>query len=82
MFYARELAARTKNDDDEATVIINFVNPGLCHSELAREGPWVLHVLKTLLARTTEAGSRTLVYAAQGGQETHGQYVSNCRVEL
>ena len=38
--------------------------------------------MKVLFARTAEAGSRTLVFAAQGGQETHGQYVSNCRVEL
>lgn len=81
MFYARELAVRTKYNDD-ATVIINFVNPGFCQSELAREASWIIHAVRAIFARTTEAGSRTLVYAAQGGQETHGQYVSNCRVEL
>lgn len=81
MFYARELAVRTRYHED-ATVIINLVNPGLCQSELAREASWIIHAAKAIFARTTEAGSRTLVYAAQAGQETHGQYVSNCQVEL
>ena len=81
VFYARELAFRIKHYDD-AKVIINFVNPELCQSELAREAGWIVQVMKALLARTTEAGSRVLVYGAQAGQETHGQYVSNCRVEL
>ena len=63
-------------------MIINFVNPGLCQSELAREASWIVHALRAIFARTAEAGSRTLVFAAQAGQETHGQYVSNCRVEL
>jgi retinol dehydrogenase 12 len=30
--------------------------------------------------RKTEEGSRTLVYAAQGGPETHGQYLDDCKV--
>lgn len=35
-----------------------------------------------LLGRTTEAGSRNLVYAASAGAETHGQYISDCTTEL
>jgi len=79
VFYARELAARTK-ESGKPEIIINLMNPGLCHSELARDGPIVIHILKLLLARTTEHGSRTLVHAAEGGSDTHGQYLSNCRV--
>ncbi|SLM34748.1 short-chain dehydrogenase [Lasallia pustulata] len=77
VFYTRELAARTKANK-KSDVIINFVNPGLCHSELAREAGWGLYILKLLLARTTEYGSRTLVNAVEAGQESHGQYMSNC----
>ncbi len=61
-------------------MIINFLNPGLCHSELARDSGWGLWFMKLLLARTTEVGSRTLVHAATAGEETHGQYLDDCKV--
>ncbi|MCJ1301959.1 hypothetical protein MMC08_004760 [Hypocenomyce scalaris] len=79
VFYTRELAARTKANNKQ-DVIINFLNPGLCHSELARDGGWYLYILKLLFARSTECGSRTLVNAVEAGQESHGQYMSNCTV--
>ncbi|MCJ1251522.1 hypothetical protein MMC30_008757 [Trapelia coarctata] len=61
-------------------VALNIVNPGLCHSSLARDGGWPLFFIKLLLARSTEYGSRTLVHAASQGPETHGQYLHNCKV--
>ncbi|OCL10135.1 short-chain dehydrogenase/reductase [Glonium stellatum] len=62
-------------------VTINFVNPGLCHSELMRERGLVGSILKFLLhARSTEVGSRTLVSAASIGHESHGEYLSDCIV--
>ncbi|KIW31656.1 uncharacterized protein PV07_03268 [Cladophialophora immunda] len=61
-------------------VILNCLNPGLCHSELAREGSFVLEVLKFFLARSTEVGSRTLVAAAEAGMESHGKYMSDAKV--
>lgn len=36
--------------------------------------------MKFFLARSTEQGSRTLVSAATAGEETHGAYLSDCRV--
>ena len=79
VFFVRELASKTALNS-KSDVIINYVNPGLCHSELARDAGWGLYVLKLLLARTTEYGSRTLVIAAEAGMESHGQYMSNCQV--
>jgi retinol dehydrogenase-12 len=65
-------------------VILNTVNPGLCHSSLARElkgiQGLIFNTMKFLLARTTEVGSRTLVTAAGAGTESQGQYMSNCYV--
>ena len=67
-------------------VILNTVNPGLCHSSLARDITGVRGIIfwifKALLARTTEVGSRTLVAAASAGPESYGQYMSNCNVAL
>ncbi|WYZ39610.1 hypothetical protein EsH8_III_001524 [Colletotrichum jinshuiense] len=62
-------------------VTINCLNPGLCHSELARDiDSWGMTILKLLLARSTEYGSRTLVHAGSQGAETHGKYLSDCGV--
>lgn len=58
-------------------VVLNMLNPGLCHSELAREGGLGFAVMKFFLARTTEMGSRTLVAAAKGGKGSHGKYMSD-----
>ena len=63
-------------------VTMNFVNPGWCHSELMREmtNP-LITLMKKLFCRTTEAGSRTLVHAGIAGPETHGKYMSDCKVK-
>jgi len=65
-------------------VVLNTVNPGFCHSSLSRSVTGFRAVrfwfFKALMARTTEMGSRTLVYAAAGNEETHGKYMSECQV--
>lgn len=81
ILYGRELAVRTEKNSKSA-VIINFPNPGLCHSELAREGLISLKIMKFFLARSTECGSRTLVNATEAGHESQGQYLSACRISL
>ncbi|KAH8711856.1 putative short-chain dehydrogenase [Phaeosphaeriaceae sp. PMI808] len=50
-------------------VTINTVNPGLCHSELGRDFGFGFWLIKLVLARSTEVGSRTLVHAASGGHK-------------
>ncbi|KAL2751794.1 hypothetical protein ACRALDRAFT_1066296 [Sodiomyces alcalophilus JCM 7366] len=77
VFAVRELAKRYPASTFSVT--INLVNPGLCHSELGRDIPtWSFWLIKLLLARSTEAGSRTLVHAASQGVESHGQYMTDC----
>lgn len=80
VFYCREMASQSQQNG-KPSVIINYLNPGFCHSELTRDSGWGMRILKFFLARTTEAGSRTLVVAADAGSESHGEYMSNCRVE-
>jgi len=36
--------------------------------------------MKAVLARTTEAGSRTLVHACAAGEASHGKYLSECQI--
>lgn len=80
VFSVRAIAEARPAPDFPVTV--NTVNPGLCHSDLTRDADsWRLWLLKKALARTTEYGSRNLVYAGSAGAETHGKYVSDCDVE-
>ncbi|KAJ5607780.1 hypothetical protein N7537_004399 [Penicillium hordei] len=69
----QELAGRVRGSE----VIINMLNPGLCHSQLGREGGFKFAVIKMILARSTEVGSRTLVAGAAAGLESHGAYMTD-----
>lgn len=76
VFAVREIAPRIS----DSGVVLNMLNPGLCHSELARDSGWGLWMLKLILARSTEVGSRTLLAAAAAGSESHGAYMTNGKV--
>ncbi|KAK3686153.1 short-chain dehydrogenase [Podospora appendiculata] len=63
-------------------VVVNYVNPGLCKTELGREVmAWPFILMRMALGRTAEQGSRTLVHAGDQGVESHGRYLSDCRVQ-
>lgn len=71
---------------EKPRVILNCVTPGACHSDFGRErSGWLqlasFAVAKFLLARTTEVGSRTLVAGAEAGEESHGEYMADGKVE-
>jgi len=69
---------------EKPKVILNTLTPGFCHSELMRHAVFPLNFLgwvgKSLIGRSTEMGSRTLVAAASAGEESHGKYMTDCLV--
>ena len=69
----RELAPRLASSG----VTLNMLNPGFCHSEILRDEGWFAYLMKLILARSTEEGSRTLVAAAAAGKESHGAYMTD-----
>ena len=74
----RQLAPLISQSTNSKAVILNILNPGLCHSSLSREVHSIkFHLMKLLLARSTEQGSRTLVLAAAAGRESHGKYMTD-----
>ncbi|KAG9316765.1 hypothetical protein JVU11DRAFT_2827 [Chiua virens] len=83
VMFVRELASRLP---DPTPVAVSAINPGFCHSRLTRSLEsnsllgFVIYVDKALLARTAEAGSRTLVHPAVEPSERarHGRYVTCC----
>lgn len=64
---------------------MNTVNPGLCTTELTQHLGFVLRniigLMRLLLARTAEEGSRTLLHGAVAGTQSHGTYLSECKVK-
>ncbi|KAF2456237.1 putative short-chain dehydrogenase [Lineolata rhizophorae] len=83
IYAVRQLASLFPVSD--TNVVINAVNPGLCTTELARNAGFIfrlqLGLMKLLLGRTAEEGSRTLLHAAVAGVASHGKYVSDCRIK-
>ncbi|KAG0700365.1 hypothetical protein DFH29DRAFT_1055962 [Suillus ampliporus] len=82
VMFVRELSSRLPTP---TPVAVSAVNPGFCHSRLTRSetNPFMklgIATVKTLLARTTEMGSRALVHPAVEPDEMsrHGRYLSCC----
>jgi NAD(P)-dependent dehydrogenase (short-subunit alcohol dehydrogenase family) len=70
--------------DQKPMVVLNMVNPGLCKTALTRSTTGALKlqvdVAKSLIARTAEVGSRTLVHGGTSGTDSYGRYMSDCNV--
>ena len=87
LYYAvREIAVRSPLST-ESNVVITCLTPGYCVSTLLRPPlPWYHRagnvIALSLLARSTEAGSRALVDGIRPdiGAEAHGRFLQNCRV--
>jgi retinol dehydrogenase-12 len=78
----REIVARLKSDSDfiEHPITINLVNPGLCYSNLSRDGvkkSLMVRLAYMILGRTTEVGGRCLVLAAAAPKSSHGEIQSD-----
>ncbi|KAH8688445.1 putative short chain dehydrogenase/ reductase [Ilyonectria robusta] len=82
-FAIRQLAAI--NPVARTGVVINFICPGLCKTELSRDMPQaVREKFDPQLAqhgRTAEDGSRTLLAGAVAGKESHGRLMDSCEID-
>lgn len=82
---SRELASRitTQGGKTRDRVTVNWVNPGWCKTELFRnETPNVMaRIMLSLIGRTSEEGSRTLVHGVVAGADTHDCYLSECQIK-
>jgi NAD(P)-dependent dehydrogenase (short-subunit alcohol dehydrogenase family) len=83
IYAVRELAERSRSSG-RGSCIINTPNPSFCKSNLASEEQenYGFRIMEKLLARSTEEGSRALVHGLLAGQESNGQYMSDCHVEM
>jgi NAD(P)-dependent dehydrogenase (short-subunit alcohol dehydrogenase family) len=82
LYAVRELADRAKASG-KGLFILNSPNPSYCVSNLTREsrGSVGVKIGERLVARTTEEGSRTLYHGLFAGEESNGQFLTNCHVQ-
>jgi hypothetical protein len=70
---------------EKTNVTINMVSPGICSTGLARDASVVIRaaqgIMRTILARTAEQGSRTILHALVAAEDTHGKHLSGCKVK-
>jgi retinol dehydrogenase 12 len=81
----REMANQvSKSDGSTERVVISATNPGAVTTNITRDPGVLLQAMtkvgQKLTCRSAEEGSRTLVYAAYAGQETHGKYLDDCHI--
>lgn len=86
LLLVRELADQVTKSSKPGRITVSILNPGFVRTDIMRDSTWLFHMyyvcLAALLARTTEEGGRILVNAAEGGEETHGQYLDDCEVGM
>ncbi|KZT54849.1 NAD(P)-binding protein [Calocera cornea HHB12733] len=77
VLWARALAKRIPSS---SALTVTTVAPGFCISSLLRDQSIRLRIFASLVARTTEVGSRTIAHAAVAPevQGKTGVYLSNC----
>ncbi|KAH7414239.1 hypothetical protein DE146DRAFT_28687 [Phaeosphaeria sp. MPI-PUGE-AT-0046c] len=70
---------------EKTNVAINMVSPGICSTGLARDASVFFRaaqgVIRTVLSRTAEQGSRTILHALLAEEDTHGKHLSGCKVK-
>jgi retinol dehydrogenase-12 len=85
IFFARGLSERLR----DKPLIVNTVNPGFCYSALRRHitglRAWSMWLMELALARSSEQGSRQLIWASIGGKDNidqlRGAYISSMHIQ-
>ncbi len=87
LLYATRGLASLSPVSPDSDVIINYLTPGACATDIFRDPQsWLVkgiqNILVSLVARSSEVGSRALVDAARPdiGKETHGAFLMDCIV--
>jgi len=82
--YLASILITSAQDDPNSKplVVVNNVAPGFCKTNLLRaHEEFSAKVMTKVMGRESEHGARTLIHGAIAGQETHGQYLSECVVK-
>ncbi|KAL4746286.1 hypothetical protein BDW72DRAFT_197827 [Aspergillus terricola var. indicus] len=82
---ARAMARRLLDADSKPVVVINSFTPGYTISGLLANArgatAFAFRLLAKAVARKTEVGARTLVAAISMGEESHGKYLNDSKID-
>ena len=86
LYVVRSIATKCPVSE-KSNVVINYLTPGACKSDIFRDDigwlqAFIQKIAISMIARTTEVGSRTLVHAVKPdvGERTHGAFLMDCKV--
>ena len=86
LYATRSIAAKCPVSA-KSNVVINYLTPGACKSDIFRDDigwlqSFIQKIAVSLIARTTEVGSRALVHAVKPdvGEQAHGAFLMDCKV--
>ncbi|KAK4069069.1 hypothetical protein Trihar35433_5648 [Trichoderma harzianum] len=85
IYAVREIAKLALSSQNEPDVVVNYSCPGACKSDLAREADSMgkkvgLAVIQATICKTTEEGSRTIVFVTGLGAQSHGLWYHKDRM--
>ena len=87
LYVIRSISDQSPVTSPQSNVVINYLTPGACKSDIFRDDMgWLQAVMQriavAMIARTTEQGSRTLVHAVKPdvGEKTHGKFLMDCKI--
>jgi retinol dehydrogenase-12 len=80
VFVVRKLDSLLKQGDKASKVIVNCMTPGFCNTNFGGNLGLIVGMMKAVVGRTADAGSRALVAGIIGGEETCGAYMADCKV--
>lgn len=78
VFFVREFAENHSASDFPIT--INLTDPGFCWSALGRDSGVGMWLMRTLLARSTADGGRTIAFSGTQDERSHGEFFANCEI--
>ena len=69
----------------QTNVIMNMTAPGVCSTGLAHDTGAVtravIGTIRFFFARTAEEGSRTTLHGVIAGNDSHGKFLSGCKIK-
>ncbi|KAL7930045.1 hypothetical protein V8C35DRAFT_313960 [Trichoderma chlorosporum] len=85
IYSIREIAKLALSPQDQPDVVVNYSCPGACKSDLGQDSESLgkrigLAVVHATISKTTEEGSRTIVFASGLGVQSHGLWYHKDRI--
>ena len=83
LFAARALAEDLEHSSKGGNIVVNTINPGAVRTNIFDQLGFFTRMQYASLGvifRSSDMAARNLIWAAAGGEETNGKFMTNCKV--